>query len=268
MAGESTPDDRPSLNISVVGEGISPEDVPIEELGSLLKATAALLRAVANEQRVTAPEVALVRVTHGSAAYAFRATDPVSDRVFAPIVDGAHRAIRVRGSGYSRPVRTALERLYGACTRGPLQVAGRALDGSSFDAVTMAAPLQSEPLSVDATTTLHGKIVSVVCARTGYELTLKPRDGSARVELYTEDDELAERSASQFNQNVKLYAQFSVGPDGKRNAWRLLNVSRYEPRSFLDVLDEIRDELTLEGVDIDADRFRRALTGEAEPRDA
>ena len=254
---------RPTLNISVVGAGISPEDIPIDELGTLLKATAALLRAVASDRKGTAPDVALVDVSYGSAAYAFTAVDSTNDATFAPLVEVAHRAVRLRGSGYSRPIRSALERLYGACTRGALEVGGRSKDGA-LENVVMGAPLQAEPISIEATTALYGRIVSVLCTKDGYELALKPRDGSARVELFTDADGLAEKAASLFNQNVCVYAAFALSREGKRSSWELLKVSAWEHKSFMKTLNEIRDGFIAEGVTIDSERFRRSRADDAD----
>jgi hypothetical protein len=258
MAADDPKHDRPTLNISVVGAGISPEDIPIGDLGNILRSTASLLRAVADERELTAPEVALTKIAKGSAVYAFTTTDPTADHAFGPLVNLAHDAIKERGKGFSLPVRVALDRLYSSSARGPLQVSGTTRD-RLLDAVTMAQPLPIVAPSLDAVTTLYGRLTGITSTRSGFSAMLKPRDGRARADLYTDVDVLAERAGKLFNQNVRVAAKYSVSSEGKRNSWELLSISPWESTSLLSVLDEIREDLASRGAAIDSERFERAL---------
>lgn len=259
-------EDRPLLNISVVGAGISPADIPIGELAKLLRAASALLKAVADEKEHDAPDVAMVDVSPGSALYAFQASDPASDHTYGPIVERVHLAVASRGRDSSLAVRGALERLYSACGRGALQVSGR-VSGRTLEAIVMAQPLRLVAPNIDATTILHGRVAGVDAKGEGFEVWLKPRDGSARLQLLTEDEGLAERAGGLFNQTARVTARYTLSPDSKRDAWELLGINPWEPTGLLSVLESIRAEITANGMSIDSERFRRTL-GEDEREDA
>src|SRR5437870_668593 len=69
------------LTIAIAGEGITPKDVPLRQLAELLEATAAAFEAIAAEKHLDAPNISLLRVKKGSAAYALHCEDSHADRV-------------------------------------------------------------------------------------------------------------------------------------------------------------------------------------------
>lgn len=258
---------RPALSISVVGEGIAPETVPLAELVALLRATGSLLKAIAEESDSAAPVVALTDVRAGSAAYAFAPVDQSDDSRFAPLVDLTYQAVRTRGRGFSRAVNSALDKLYSACPSGAIQLGGRGNVGP-LEQLLMAQPLSLAAPSIDASTTLYGKVTSVVSTRNGYQITLKPRDRGARVELFTQNDLLAERAAQLFNQDVRLAARYALSLESKRDSWELTAITGWRASSFLGVIDDAREFLAREGIVVSSSRFERSLSDDDELEEA
>jgi hypothetical protein len=121
------PKDRPALEIRIAGEGISPNDVSIGELARLLTAAAGLMRTLSEERKIPAPEVALAEVRAGSAVFKLVASDPENDEPFSRLAESAYAAAKKRGQGESPAMRAALDRLYAACSRGPIEIGGRTL---------------------------------------------------------------------------------------------------------------------------------------------
>jgi hypothetical protein len=259
--------ERPTLNISVVGEGVAPDTLPTNELIALLRATSQLLKAVADEHGFAAPPIALTGVKHGSAAYDFAPVSRDEDPRFAPLVDLTYRAVRTRGKGLSRPVNAALERLYTACPTGSIEFGGRG-DTGQLEKVLMAQPLAVAAPSIDASTTLYGKVTSVVSTRGEYQVTLKPRDGRARIELLTQNDLLAERAAQLFNQDVRLAARYALPVEGKRDTWELTAITAWKASPFLSVIDDVREHLAREGIQISSRRFEQSLLVDNDQDDA
>src|SRR5438477_1251154 len=120
----SAPSERPSLEIQIAGAGISPRDIPIGELAKLLTATSGVLRAIADERKIAAVDIALVELRSGSVVLKLEASDPDTDPTFATLAESTHEAVRLRGQDSSAATRVALEKLYDACRRGPLQITG------------------------------------------------------------------------------------------------------------------------------------------------
>jgi hypothetical protein len=164
-------------------------------------------------------------------------------------------------------VRAALLRLYTACPTGAIQLAGRSESGT-LEEILMAKPLELAATSLDASTTLFGRVTSVVSTRSAYQITLKPRDGSARVDLFTDNDLLAERAAQLFNQDARVDVRYALSVDDKRDAWELTAIVSWKVSPFLSVIDDARGHLLARDIRVSSSRFEELMHDDDEPEDA
>ena len=232
---------------------------------SLLHATAALLRTIADGLNIATSDVALIALETGSVALKFEAA-PGSEEAFPVLASAAYEAIRTRGDRATAPVRVALSRLYDATRRGPIEVSARTGD-SVLDKVLMAQPLPVTAERVHTTTVLQGRIEGVVCVGERFDIAFKPSDRSGRITLTTTSSSLAEQAAVLFNRTARVKARCARYTDGAREDWQLLRVSAWERRNVMDVLAQVGHDLQDQGFVVDAERFAKAMREDRQEND-
>ncbi len=258
--------DRSALEVRIAGEGLSPRDIPIGELARLLTAASSLLRTIAGERKIDAPEVALVELRAGSVALKLEASDPEADAAFATLAESMHEAVRTRGHGASSTVRSALGKLYEACRRGPLEISGHT-GAAELAPVLMAQPLSVVPDKIDATSVLLGRVEGITLVRERFEVAFKPADGGSRLQLRTDKSGMAERAARLFNRSARVKVRFTRSSEGARDDWELIQITSWDPSNLVEVMAGIGQDLQSQGFEVNADRFAQSLRQDREAED-
>ncbi|GAB4111061.1 MAG: hypothetical protein OHK0013_47030 [Sandaracinaceae bacterium] len=246
---------RPTLEVAIVGAGVTPDEVPVRELLEMLGAAVALLDALAKDSSKPSAHVALTAVRPGSAAYLLRATQPDHDAEFGRHASRFYSTIENRGRGASPDVRRHLVRLHrSGANLGAVRVRYSARDEEREPLIT-SAPLEVVPAEIGASTVMHATVVGVEAKRGGCVVTIKPDDGSGKVDLEAEPL-LAERAARLFNRTVRVIVGYSWDLHDARGDWVLRDIVPWSREPFLELIEELRAE----GVTFD----RRALLAELE----
>jgi hypothetical protein len=247
-------DKRPMIQFAVEGAGVSPENVPLDQLVGVLSAANDLWAEIAIESDRAAPPIALTRITPGSACYALAAASCELDDQFAALAPRAYRAIQTRGRGHSPGVKKALRKLHKASREGAVSVTAWNVglgNEQKLDRIVMALPLDEPVAALSATTEIYGRIAGVESKRNGMHVRLKPLDAPA-IELAA-NESVAVHAARLFNQSVIVRAMAGNTHDSMWSSWSALSVERWQPAdSFVAVMDEISKSLTADNVEYSA----------------
>ena len=246
--------DRPTLEIRLVGEGIAPGTVPIGELASILQATQGLIKALATEQGIAPPVVAVVGIKKGSDRFAMTPIEAEEDEPFGQLLKLGHSAAKSRGKGHAAETQIALDRLYRTGRIGAIQIAPR-VPSMKLRPVLMAQPLHVVEPTVDVTTILYGRVSGIVAKSDGYEILVKPRDGGSRISLFTDIDGVADRAAKLFNRSVRARVKYAKTVHDDRSGFELVHVATWEPKGFLEIMSEVGEQARKDGHDPSAEAF-------------
>ena len=238
------------LEVAVVGEGVTPRDVPLREAVAILEALASLLEEAADALHLPRPKSALIAVREGSAEYALPLDEASSD---AAVAHHALEAARTRGVGASRAVRKQLGRLYKATGVGAIRLA---MSGAQkVGPFLLAAPKEEDDPELEEVEELHGTIVGVQAVRSEFKVRVRIAHTTRVEEFSTSDDVVADQAASLFNRRVRARVTFFRSAHEER-AGEVEHVQLDEEESaLLDVIGQMRDEIARRGVQVDASPF-------------
>jgi hypothetical protein len=242
--GKEAPQNE-ELEVAVAGEGVTPADLSIRDVAELLDALGAAVEAAAKALMLPVPLVSLAEVRPGSAAYALKApATPQANAAIRLVYDAA----RTRGRGQPADLRRALERMHAVGKVG----AGVRLTivGAKPGAPIMLAPLLDIAESVlEETEEVHAHVVGVSVGKAGMNVRL--RIEGKRTETFSADEDVAKQAARLFNRRVRARVVFrrSVAVE---EAGEIEELELWEDLDFLDAVRAIRQDLSAEGIVLDA----------------
>jgi len=242
------------LEVAIEGDGLSPRDVNVRHLAELLQATAAAVEAVAQEEGVDPPELRLVEMRTGLAAYDLLSKHPDASRVFR----GLYQAAKTRGKKNGAPVRHALSRMHHASRIGSIRIVPQDAKGiPRAKPIHLAPPLEGVTATFEAATEIHGRVVGVLIGR-GERTNVRIRLDGGGTDDFEADAGVADSAARLFGRNVAATVTYEIGEDSKI-AGRIENVTEWDNADLLDVLRDAREELADSGIEVDAGAWLDAL---------
>jgi len=234
------------LEVAIEGDGLSPRDVNVRHLAELLQATAAAVDAVALEEGVDPPELRLVEIRTGSAAYDLLSQHPDAPRVFR----GFYNAAKTRGKKNGAPVRHALARMHHSSRIGSIRIVPRDAKGAPrAKPVHLAPPLEEVAATFEAATEVHGRVTGVILGR-GEKTVVRLRIDGGGTDDFVADASVAESAARLFGRNVTATVTYEIGADSEV-AGHIECVTEWDGADLFDALRDARDELADSGVEID-----------------
>jgi hypothetical protein len=236
----------PGLELAIVGEGLSPSDINVRHLAELLQAAASAVEAVAEEKGVEAPELRLIEVKEGSAAYDLTSPSPEATNVIRDLYDAA----KTRGRQSSSKVCNAISRLHDASKLGSLRLLPHDLHGvSRVKAIHLAPPVEQSNVELDAGTETQGRVVGVIAGR-GDSTTVRLRLDRGGTENFDATPEIGELAARLFNRRVTACVTYRLSHDTEI-AGSIERVLPWDDADLFDVLRDVREEAEAEGIEID-----------------
>jgi hypothetical protein len=243
-----------SLTIAIVGDGVTPRDVGLRQLASLLEATANAFESLAEERNVDPPQMSLARVKKGSAAYQLESHDRQAERTFSSFVT----TVRKRGKDASPRTRQSLTRLHAVAARAG---AGLRVDpegpvgkkGTSAP-VLLAPPLPEDEAKVEEGTVVFARVVGLrLDVRDRASVTLRYDDGGSGE--FQSSSDLIEASAQLLGRHVEARVTFLRG-ETKDFDGELEQITQRDPSSDLMMgIFAARNEMRERGISIDAEAW-------------
>ena len=239
-----------SLTIAVVGEGVTPKDVGLRQLASILEATATAFESIAQDRDIEPPRLSLTKVKNGSAAYELASADGQAERAVGSFV----ATVRQRGRQSSARTRGALLRLHSAAAK-----AGAGLRIVPPDAAPGARPIMlAPPAEPDATiieeaTVVYARVVGLLLdVRDRGTVALRYDDGG-RGDFQAEP-EMVEAAARLIGRHVAARVTFLRGPEAERDTDGVVEAieERAAPGDLLDAVTVARRQLEEHGLVVDA----------------
>lgn len=235
------------LEVAIEGDGLSPRDVTVRHLAELLQATASAVEAVAHEQGVEPPDLRLIEIRTGSAAYDLMSKHPDASNVFREF----YHAAKTRGKKYGNPVKHALSRMHHASKIGSIRIVPRDAKGvQRAKPIHLAPPLEEVIAPFDATTEVHGRVAGVILGR-GETTHVRLRLDGGTSEDFDADTDVAESAAKLFGRYVVARITYNMGPSSALSA-RMDRVLAWDNADFIDVARDIREDLASSDIEIDA----------------
>lgn len=245
----------PTLELAIVGKGITPEQIDIRQLGEMLTAAAATLDALARERGVAPVLPSLKRIRRGSMVAELQSKAPR----WPDEIRSFHHTLGTRAEGASPAVRSAVHRIFRAVPVGAVQVSVSHVKGPELESFIAAEPVDAPAREALFETTVHGRVVAVTAAANGrIAVRIEYVDGGR--EEFDADTGVAERAARLFNRTVR--AQVAMSWDGDRRAGvALRDLAPWNEVDFVDALLEVRASLKARGVKIDYEAAMREIDG-------
>jgi hypothetical protein len=239
-----------TLEIAVVGKGISPKDISIDHLAELLHAATEALSSIAAEAGLPRIMPSLKSVKRGSAVYEFVSAEPT----WPTAVDRFYGAVSSRGQHDSPRVRRSLARLFQSARIGALRVA---VPGEQrHPPLIMAAPLEPEPLHVEFSRVLYGRAVGVNELERGWSVKIALVDGG-RIELDTTEP-LAQLAARLFGRFVRAEARFAR--DGEAETpFQLCDLAAWANEDLIATMDGVRESLRKDQIKVPTKEWLKEL---------
>ena len=235
--------DKPHLEIAIAGEGVTPDEVSVAELGALLQALSQLLDAI---QKDAGAKLSLIAVTTGSAAYQLAPLG--SDNGEAEeLIRTTYNVFKTRGAGHSPLVRAKLTKVHESLRRGAIRVAAK---GAGYgEPIIAAAPLAEVPgAPILASTSLFGSVVGVEMKRGGCVVTIRP-DSGAKLEMLADESD-AIIAGRLFNRRVQVSARYQWDGAEERTGWQMRSIASAPKVDFADAMDEMSRAMESAGVDL------------------
>lgn len=244
---------KPLLEVAIEGEGLSPADVPVRQLVELLEATVSAVEAVARENGMDPPELRLIDVRSGSAAYDMYSDSPTAEAV----VKEFYAVARDRGKESGPGVRKALSRLHSAGKHGSVRLALKSTSGKRPPKpIRLAPPIQHADYTLEAEDELYGRIVGLYVKNDTTHVRIKIDDG--KTEEFLVEGQNDDAVAHLFNKTVRAVVTYDItGTDVVGGTMDM--VSPWEEEDLISVLQSARNELAAEGHTIDAEEWLREL---------
>jgi hypothetical protein len=240
---------RLHLEVSIAGSGITPLDVPIDQLAELLEATAELLSAVEAEIGSDRVLPSLHRVKKGSAKYVFVS----KAEEWEPTLERTLSVIESRGANATPKVRSGLHRLYRSGRVGRIKVGGSDRQGARRKPLLMAEPVPEPPPAISHSNEVHGRAVGVNAYETGWSVRLQLADGGRRD--YSAEEGTAEAAARLFNRQVRATVRAKWSPSHGDHADALDEVEAWQDADLVEAMEKAREEVAKTGVKVDVDKL-------------
>jgi len=243
------------MEIAIEAQGISPKDVPVRQLVELLEAAVSVLDALARERGIEAPAMRLVGVHEGSAAYELYADTPNAERV----VQEFFNATKKRGAGSGPSVRRALARLHLATKVGQIRITSHL---ETREGTVPSPPIYIEPpivideLQSEMAAEYYGRVVGLAVKNEQAFVRLRMDDGGTQE--YRVRPGLEGRLSPFFNKTVRVYVVHTLYGDDVADGV-IESIEEWTNEAFLDVMHEVRDDLSRQGVAIDVETWLREL---------
>jgi hypothetical protein len=236
------------LELAIEGEGVNPREVAVRDLVRILEAATTALEQLASERALEIASFRLVAVKKGSAAYVLSSPSPQAVTVFSDF----YAAAKERGRGRPPAVRRALDRLHHEAAKiGALRVRPSFVGKRSPRAILLAAPVDEPLESLDVDEHVYGVVTGVFVNRAGGRVVrLREHDGAA--EEYAADIATAHAAANLLGQQVRAVALRCVDETGS-SPLELSSVEAWHESGFLEAVQDFRESLDREGIEIDAD---------------
>jgi hypothetical protein len=257
MTRAEEPEKWPGLELAIEGTNLSPADVPVRQLVELLEAATAALDAIAEERGGKIPQLRLLEVRNGSAAYELR----VPDGVAAPIFEELAQHIKMRGAQSSPQIRRALDRLHRAGKTGSVRVRVYDAKGKARGKpLHVAPPVEIVEAPFETASEVFGRIVAVSAGR-GDKLSVRLRLDDGGTSEFTADRDVAAVAGRLFLRTVRADVDYEVTSDGE-TANQITAIEPFEAvadHEILDAFERTRAELADAGIKIRASDWLKEL---------
>jgi hypothetical protein len=237
------PKRRPSVSLTLRGEGVVPGTVSVRQLAEMLAAAAASFEAQAKELKGKYPDFALTGIGSGSAIYRLTAAEEHNDPEFARVSAALQNSLQADAQVLPFRLRRTLLRLSEAAQGNELTLSFMG-DGRSK---TLPIPPPSSYLSnsFEESTTLYGQVFGIRRLKSRYEVEFKV-DGGSKLELSCVQA-VAQSAAKRFNCWARATVVCEWSPSTGKTNWEAKAIDEWEPESELGVFQEIASELSSEG---------------------
>jgi len=250
-----------AIDITIGGEGVGLASVPVRALAELLQAAASAVEAMARARGVEVPDVHLVAVKGGSAAYSLASA---SEQAGAVIVD-LYEAAKERGKGATPAVRHALKRLHGEAAKlGALRMRARPIRaGRARKEITVAAPIDDAAAGLESYEDIFGRVVGLYETMDG-RISILVRIAEGRTEKFSADGSLSTTATGLFSKYVRARVVYADDGDTSEPLF-IESLLPWDPagRDFADAASAFRKTLQAEGVEIDASEWLREIHSDA-----
>jgi hypothetical protein len=231
-------------------EGNKPSGVTLRQLSRILEATARLMEEVASEAGLDVPPLFLRNVGTGSVVPVIRSAEPARAK---PLAKAVSRVVRTRAKDSGPGVVRALDELREATA----DIGEAKLIAKGGKPIPILTPDPAR-VAIASEDEVHARVVGLLVTRRGTEVRLRPLDGGTTETFAAANEEVAVSALRLFDRDaIAIVLYRSAG--GELRPATLEHIVAFKERGLLDVVDEVREAMRKDGIELDAEEWLRSL---------